>query len=82
MYQLSIVSPRQVVFEGKVKSVKVPGAAGSFEMLTDHAPIIALLKKGPVYVVNENLEKQQFNIAGGFVEFKHNQCTILADAIE
>lgn len=43
MLKLKIVSPEKVVFKGDVESVLVPGTLGSFEILTDHAPLISSL---------------------------------------
>ena len=48
MLQLKIVSPERIEFEGDVKRVVVPGTAGMFEILSNHAPIISTLDKGVV----------------------------------
>ena len=48
MLQLRIVSPEKVEYDGAVESVLVPGTAGQFEILNDHAPIISTLQKGVV----------------------------------
>ena len=54
MLRLKIVSPEKIVFNGEVQSVTVPGTAGEFEILVDHAPIISSLEKGKVtYVTTE-----------------------------
>ena len=42
---LEIVSPEANSFSGEVDSVKVPGSAGDFQMLNNHAPIVSTLKK-------------------------------------
>ena len=67
MLQLRIVSPEKVEYDGAVESVLVPGTAGQFEILNDHAPIISTLQKGVVeYATKEG--KVSLNILGGFVE--------------
>ena len=48
MLKLKIVSPERVVFSGEVERVTVPGTAGEFEMLVNHAPIISSLEHGAV----------------------------------
>ncbi len=54
------------MFDGDVQSVLVPGSLGSFEILTDHAPIISSLEKGKVeYAMDEG--RTGFEINGGFV---------------
>ena len=47
---LEIISPEATLFTGEVDSVKVPGSAGDFQMLNNHAPIVSTLKKGIVKI--------------------------------
>ncbi|MCL4166649.1 UNVERIFIED_CONTAM: hypothetical protein GTU68_052266, partial [Idotea baltica] len=47
---LEIVSPEATLFSGEVKSIAVPGINGEFELLSDHAPIVSLLKEGNVKI--------------------------------
>ena len=68
---LKIVSPERVVFTGEVDSVLVPGAMGSFEILTGHAPIISTLEEGKV-VYGIKGAKTELHIVGGFVEVQKN----------
>lgn len=78
MLKLKIVSPEKVVFQGDVVSVLVPGTLGSFEILTDHAPIISSLEEGKVeFSTNEG--KQSLNIMGGFVEVKKNEVNLCVE---
>lgn len=39
-----------MLFEGKARSVFLPGATGEFEILQFHRPLISLLKKGNVVI--------------------------------
>ena len=71
MLTLKIVSPERVVFTGEVDSVLVPGAMGSFEILTGHAPIISTLEEGKV-VYGIKGAKTELYIVGGFVEVQKN----------
>ena len=71
MLTLKIVSPERVVFTGEVDSVLVPGAMGSFEILTGHAPIISTLEEGKVgYGIKG--AKTELHIVGGCVEVQKN----------
>jgi F-type H+-transporting ATPase subunit epsilon len=74
MLQLKIVSPERIEFTGEVESVKVPGAQGNFEILTDHAPIISILTKGLV-----EYDGQQLSILGGFVEVQKNHVSLCVE---
>ena len=77
---LDILTPDQKVFSGGITSVQVPGASGSFEVLTNHAPIISILEKGDV-TVRLLKEEQIFKIDGGVVEVLNNKVIVLAESI-
>ena len=76
---LEIITPDKKIFAGEVKSVKLPGADGSFGVLNGHAPIIATLKKGTVKVIEKNANTQNFEINGGVVEVLKNKMIVLAE---
>ena len=78
MLKLRIVSPEKVVFTGDVKSVLVPGTLGSFEILTDHAPIISSLENGKVEYTTD-AGKTSFDITGGFVTVKKNEVSLCVE---
>ncbi|MBQ6651952.1 MAG: ATP synthase F1 subunit epsilon [Prevotella sp.] len=81
MLRLKIVSPERVEFDGEVERVLVPGTLGSFEILTDHAPIISSLEKGRVeYVTAEG--RNELVILGGFVEVKKNEVSLCVEVSE
>lgn len=76
---LEIITPDKKLFSGEAKSIKLPGADGSFGILDDHAAMIASLKKGTVKVVNEKNATENFNINGGVVEVLKNKVILLAE---
>ena len=76
---LDILTPEKLLYEGEIKSVKLPGTNGEFEILNNHAPIISTLSKGEICVTNTNNDKEKFNINGGVVEMQNNKIIVLAD---
>jgi F-type H+-transporting ATPase subunit epsilon len=80
MIKLSIITPDKPVFEGDVTSVTVPGTAGNFEVLVNHAPIVSSLDKGKVIIRNGKSE-ETYQITGGVVEVIQNKVTVLAEGI-
>ena len=78
---LDIITPEKKVYSGEVSLVQVPGTKGSFQILTNHAPIISTLQKGEVRVVDNNNTDTTFNISGGIVEVNKNVITILAEQV-
>jgi len=78
---LEILTPEAIVFEGEVTSVKVPGTEGGFEILNNHAPIIAtLVGNGTVRVVQAGQKEQSFAVKGGVVEVLRNRIVVLTEA--
>ncbi|MFN0014173.1 MAG: ATP synthase F1 subunit epsilon [Saprospiraceae bacterium] len=72
-----VLSPEKQIFSGPIKSVKVPGASGLFEMLENHAPIVSSLVAGEVRIIKENGEKLVLRVDGGFVEMLNNEVSLL-----
>ena len=75
---LEIITPDRKVFEGEVTSAQFPGADGSFEVLNNHAPLIAALKAGDV-VLTGTAGREAIRIEGGVVEVLRNNVIVLAE---
>ncbi|XCI75044.1 MAG: hypothetical protein ABI045_06710 [Flavobacteriales bacterium] len=43
-----IISLEEIIYEGQVDAVIVPGAAGAFQILDQHAPILSVLTAGSI----------------------------------
>jgi F-type H+-transporting ATPase subunit epsilon len=80
--KLLILSPDHEIFNGAVKSVKVPAIGGQFEILAKHAPIVASLGKGKIRVINAKDEKSNIEIEDGFVEVLNDEVVILVGQAE
>lgn len=76
--KLKIITPEKHIFEGEADLVQLPGSDGLFEILRNHAPMIAALGKGKVKVGNDN-NFQYFEINGGVVEVLENNILVLAE---
>ncbi len=77
---LEIITPDKKVYSGEVNSVSVPGAAGRFQMLNGHAPIISTLLNGKVKIKDKEGIKE-FDVKGGVVENLKNKVVILAESV-
>lgn len=75
---LSIVSPEETLYEGEVKSVKMQGIDGKFQVLNNHAPLISALGKGEIIIDEESGKQVTFSINSGLVELAKNEIHILA----
>ena len=79
---VDIVSPTGSVFTGEVERVRAPGVEGAFEILHNHAPMIAAIELGPLYVTLTSGDRVAFATSGGFVEVLNNTVTVLAETAE
>ena len=79
--KIEIITPDKKIFEGEIKSVRVPGKKGSFQVLKDHAPIISTLENGTVRIVDQENNEITYDISGGVIEVKANKIILLADSV-
>ena len=64
---LEIIMPDAKIFKGEVDAVKFPGKGGSFQVLKNHAPIIAALDEGKIKI-NLSSPYRLFNDLTGRIE--------------
>ena len=76
---LEIITPEKTIFNGEVKLVQLPGLSGSFEILANHAHMIASLKKGKIKVVENDKSTRFIEINGGSLKVQDNRILILAN---
>jgi F-type H+-transporting ATPase subunit epsilon len=79
--KIEIITPESKVFEGDIKSIRIPGKKGSFQVLKDHAPIVSTLEKGPVIIVDQNNNETRFEIEEGVIEVKQNKIILLSESV-
>ncbi len=80
--RIEIITPDTKIYEGEIRSVRVPGRKGSFQVLKDHAPIISTLEAGLVRIVDEDNKVVNFEIESGVIEVKANKIILLAESVK
>jgi F-type H+-transporting ATPase subunit epsilon len=76
MLSVTVISPERVLYEGKADYVRLPGVDGSFGVMQDHAPLVALVDVG-VLDIESGSTKTNMVIDGGFVEVKSNSVNVM-----
>lgn len=76
---IDIITPTEKLFSGSAKRINLPGSNGSFELLENHAPIVATLAAGNVLIADEQNQEQTFAISGGVVEQSANKVIVLVE---
>ncbi|MDD5729603.1 MAG: hypothetical protein PHN57_00530 [Candidatus Omnitrophica bacterium] len=74
MLDVIVVSPEKVLFEGKARSVILPGEQGVFEVLSYHKPMLSRLIGGKVII-----DEQRFSVRRGLAGVNMNKATIIIE---
>ncbi|MBK9984869.1 MAG: ATP synthase F1 subunit epsilon [Saprospiraceae bacterium] len=78
---LVVLTPDKELFQGTVTSVNVPAIGGRFEVLQNHAPIVAALEKGEVRLKLSKGETKSIRIENGFIEVLRNEISLLVTGV-
>lgn len=76
-FECVVVTPEQQAFADKISQAIIPAHDGLMGILTDRAPILVKLTKGPLELDTTNGQKVKFEIQGGIAQMKDNKLTIL-----
>src|SRR3989440_651648 len=82
-YPLRVVSVERSLFEGDVEFMIATGAEGELGVLARHAPLMTILKPGPLRIQEIfGSPEQVLFVGGGFLEVLPDRVTVLADVAE
>jgi F-type H+-transporting ATPase subunit epsilon len=82
-YPLRVVSVERSLFEGEVEFMIATGAEGELGVLARHAPLMTILKPGPLRIQEIfGGPEQVLFVGGGFLEVLPDRVTVLADVAE
>lgn len=72
---LKIISAEDILFEGEVTSVTLPGSEGLFTVLRNHASLISTLVSGDIRYVQDGHEVG-VPVSGGLVNVDNNVVSV------
>lgn len=81
-FYVEVVAPDRSVFKGEALRFRAPGVTGSFEVLRNHAPLVAATGIGPVFITLPSGDKLVLASSGGFVEVLNNRVIMIVEAAE
>jgi F-type H+-transporting ATPase subunit epsilon len=81
-FSLEIIAPDKVVYRSEATSLTAPGVDGLFQVLYNHAPLLAQLGIGRLTVKTTEGADADFAVSGGFVEVRNNHVVVLVDTVE
>lgn len=77
-FTFELVSPERLLISEEAESVLVPGSEGDFQVLANHAPVLATLRPGLLDVVLPGGTERRIFVRGGFAEAGPESLTVLA----
>ena len=77
-FQLNLISPTGVVYQGPVKEVTAVGADGEFGVLPDHVDFVTSLVSGTITLKLGDGSTNKYRLTGGRAEVKDGVMTVLA----
>lgn len=80
-FNLEIITPFKIIYQEKVKHIRMPGIEGYFGVKAGHAPFVTTLKIGEIEVDLEK-DKKYFATSGGTVEVLPHKTTVLVETAE
>jgi F-type H+-transporting ATPase subunit epsilon len=82
-YPLRVVSVERSLYEGEVEFIIANGADGELGVMARHAPLMTILKPGPLRIQEEmGGSESVIFVGGGFLEVLPDRVTVLADVAE
>lgn len=73
---LKIISAEEIVFEGAVTMVTLPGSLGSFTVLRNHAALVSTLVAGDIVYTDDSGKQHSSHIDGGIADIDDNVVSV------
>lgn len=73
---LKIISAEEILFEGEVTAVTLPGAMGSFTVLKNHAALVSTLVAGDIAYTAPDGTRDSRPIDGGIADIDNNVVSV------
>lgn len=79
--QVDVVAPDRSLFSGEATEVFARSQDGEIGILPGHQPVLLALADGHPVRVRTGGSEESYHVTGGFLEFRDNRLTILADGL-
>ena len=77
--EVHVVSPEAEFFNGEASEVYARSLDGEISILPGHQPALLALADSQVRVKTPDGAEHAYHVTGGFLQFKDNRLTVLAD---
>lgn len=81
MFQLKIICPDRIFYEGEASMLELNTTAGQIGVYAKHVPMTMIVKPG-IVTITEAEEKKHAALHSGFLEILPDEITIMAEVAE
>lgn len=81
LFQLKIITPERIFYEGEVSMVEFNTTEGEIGVLKNHIPLTTVIAPG-IVTIHEEEENKKAVVHAGFAEILEEKVTILAEIAE
>ena len=78
---LKVVTPDKLFFEGEIDMLVARTIEGDVGILLNHSPLVTILDIGRL-VIKDGDERKVAACAGGYIDVRNNNITVVSDACE
>ena len=78
-FELEIVTPNGVIYDGKAQETTLPGSEGEFGVLPQHVSLVTSLTAGVIDFIKEDGSKESIVINWGYVNVSANRVSALVE---
>lgn len=73
---LKVISAQEILFQGDVRQVTLPGTQGAFTVLHGHASLISTLTPGIITYVDSDGQQQRLDVEGGVADVDNDTVSV------
>jgi len=77
--KIGVYSLEKVLYRGDAREVNCRTKIGEITILQNHEPIISLLDRGTMKIVDTEAQEHYIPVRSGFLEFKNNEGRFLIE---
>ena len=82
VFEVQLVSPEQILFEGSAEMVVCRALDGDIAFLKDHVPYLGVLDDDAVRIIQPDDTETAAAVHGGFVQMNGDKLVVLSDLAE
>jgi F-type H+-transporting ATPase subunit epsilon len=82
VFEVQLVSPEQILFEGSAEMVVCRALDGDIAFLKDHVPYLGVLDDDAVRIIQPEDTETAAAVHGGFVQMNGEKLVVLSDLAE